>query len=250
MNAHSFEDEFNFLVTMAQIASKEIAKKEKRAWDMREGFFILEADELRILLNQFISVGTFAVIENHCRWLGGEAEIALSERPQWGEIRTKIEKYMNNSFDNFPEFSTVENLRILSNCFKHKSGWPSMEMVRKSNRPDLIDGEKFVGSPDYVRTIFWTSIDIFHNIYKAERFLTILTNTIRLKPFSDLIGQKLKAEILNKIDTGYLVIINDSIEVYVDVPDSLNFDIGEEIMVSLDQAKPENIIYIRLTKDG
>lgn len=172
---HPITYSFHFLEEIAKFAEQEIEKELAAGMKIGAALFVWRADQIQCLLNQLLSVGTFAIIESHVRELSYEAGVELSSRAVWGEIRTKLEGRMNRGLGTFPGFMTVETVRQLANCFKHNSGWPNMAMIEKSQRPDLVDNP----DPQYVRTTFWTWIDTRQNLQEADRFLNALAKAIR-----------------------------------------------------------------------
>jgi len=182
MREEEFEEEdqpviyaFHFMEEISNFAEQEMERELAAVIEIGEALFVWRSDEMQCLLNQLLSVGTFAVIENHGRDLALDAGIVLSSRAVWGEIRTKLERILNRTFDTFPSFTTVETVRRLANCFKHNGGWPDTEMIEKSPRPDLTNNP----DPDYVRITFWRWIDTRRNLQEASQFLSSLAKEIR-----------------------------------------------------------------------
>lgn len=164
----------HFLEGITVSAEDEIAKEEQAGMEGGAvcAFLIWRADETHVLLKQIITVGTFTVVENYTRELLQRHGVNLTERSAWGEIRMKLERLLSQNLEDLPGYKTVDYVRQLSNCFKHKGGWPDKNLVKNSNRPDLVNCK---GDPLYYRTTFWRYIDINHNLKQTEQFLHAVT---------------------------------------------------------------------------
>lgn len=174
---HLIPDAFHFLEEIACFAEEEIAKEEADGMRIGEVLFVWRADQMHCLLNQLISVGTFAVAENHAREVLRNRGVVLSQRVVGGEIRQKLENILNRKLDTLSGYATLKDVRELSNCFKHRSGWPNSNMIAKSKYLDFID--IFQGDPEYARTLFWRYIDITQNIKEVQLFLKSLMQAVQ-----------------------------------------------------------------------
>lgn len=141
-----------------------------------------EAYDMYALLAQLVSTGTFAVVENCGRQLVGRYGVQLSERPVWGEIRQRIEEMLGYPLENLPGFQTVDTVRQLANCFKHKDGWPDRAMI-ETCRPHVR--EMFLGNsrgwidPLFGRSSFWADeVDLHQNIKQVRIFLRSLLTAL------------------------------------------------------------------------
>jgi hypothetical protein len=171
--------ELDFLRSILQTTTNEILHSEQQALHYNEAHFLWYADELRSLVNQLISVGTFAVIEGHARHLTQRCGIEPRRRAAWGEIRKGLESFLGQNLELIKGFPAVETVRRLSNCFKHSGGWPSPEILSLSGHPDppylsrLIQRDPLNG-----KMTFWSYVEAEQNLDEARLFSINLSKNV------------------------------------------------------------------------
>ncbi len=88
-------------------------------------------DKLEGLGHKLIVVGLAATVENLLKKMirqhGAARTLEVSKKDGWKKARSKIETLIGTPFDRLPEFSTVNRVRVLSNCFKHHDGFANDE---------------------------------------------------------------------------------------------------------------------------
>jgi hypothetical protein len=132
--------------------------------------YMVEKTEMLMYAN--IAVSLFAVAENFLRILclnldGTEVyrQIRAMDRPNWGNVRNALEQNCNIKYDEIENFEAIDKVRILNNCFKHNSGRPNDEYIKK------YDG-------DCIEEIAYEKEDWSTTVSECKNFLLILTNQV------------------------------------------------------------------------
>ncbi len=93
-----------------------------------------------------VGIPLFAVIESFLRSLCVIIGIKIvnkegnpTDRPNYGDFRSLIEKNARIKFDDIPCFESVDRTRILCNCLKHSNGVVSEEFAKNFS---LIEGDE------------------------------------------------------------------------------------------------------------
>ncbi len=131
---------------------KDIAHQELKNWEKRleekedaheydwdnigDEAYMIEKTETLMYAN--VAVSLFAVAENFLRVLclnldGTEVhkQIKANDRPNWGNFRNVLKQEYGIEYNKVEHFDTMDRVRLLNNCFKHNSGRPNDEYIKK-----------------------------------------------------------------------------------------------------------------------